>query len=165
MVSVRSFVTVVLSASCVCCVLSCGGDDDASSKCSKGDKTFHEFEDRLLLGENLSLSKYKGQIVLLTNVASFWGITVEQYKQLNALVDYFGKKSCPLRVLGVPCNQFGLQEPGEGIEIVNTLKFVRPGDDFEPKFDLLAKRKVNGDEEDKLFKWIKVTAIIYHYVI
>jgi glutathione peroxidase-family protein len=61
-----------------------------------------------------------------------------------------------LKVFGVPCNQFGLQEPGQGIEIVKSLQYVRPGNGFKPNFDLLVKRDVNGEKEDALFTWLKV---------
>ena len=59
-------------------------------------------------------------------------------------------------MFGVPCNQFGLQEPGEGVEILNTLQYVRPGKGFKPNFDILVKRDVNGKKEDALFTWLKV---------
>ena len=70
----------------------------------------------------------------------------------------FNTTRCPLRVYGVPCNQFGLQEPGDGVEILNSVKYVRPGNGFEPRFDLLVKRQINGAKEDELFKWLKVRA-------
>ncbi|CAB4034224.1 epididymal secretory glutathione peroxidase-like, partial [Paramuricea clavata] len=77
------------------------------------------------------------------------------YQQLNALVTEFNTTRCPLKVFGVPCNQFGLQEPGQGIEIVKSLQYVRPGNGFKPNFDLLVKRDVNGEKEDALFTWLK----------
>ena len=75
----------------------------------------------------------------------------------------FNTTSCPLNVYGVPCNQFGLQEPGVGVEILNSLKYVRPGNGFEPYFDLLKKRDVNGKKEDELFTWLKVKYSITQY--
>lgn len=68
----------------------------------------------------------------------------------------FNTNRCPLRIYGIPCNQFGLQEPGAGVEIFNSVKYVRPGNGFEPRFDLLVKRHINGAKEDKLFSWLKV---------
>jgi glutathione peroxidase len=94
--------------------------------------------------------------VIITNVASFWGLTVEQYHQLNALVKEFNTTRCWLRVFGAPCNQFGLQEPGEGIEILDSVEYVRPGNGFKLNFDLLVKRDVNGKKENVLFTWLKV---------
>jgi glutathione peroxidase len=60
------------------------------------------------------------------------------------------------KVLGVPCNQFGLQEPGEnGTEIMNSLKYVRPGGGFEPNFQLTEKIDVNGPDEHPLYTYLK----------
>lgn len=60
------------------------------------------------------------------------------------------------RVLGVPCNQFGLQEPGDnGTEILNCLKYVRPGGGFEPNFELTEKIDVNGPDEHPLYTFLK----------
>lgn len=77
---------------------------------------------------------------------------------MNALVDEFNTPLCPLKVYGVPCNQFGMQEPGVGDEIFNSIEYVRPGNGFKPKMDLLVKRKVNGKNEDELFTWLKVNS-------
>ena len=52
--------------------------------------------------ENVSLSQYAGKVLLIVNVASFWGAT-QQYLSLNALQDRYER----LEVIGVPCNQFG----------------------------------------------------------
>ncbi|KAJ8265383.1 hypothetical protein COCON_G00144820 [Conger conger] len=60
-----------------------------------------------------------------------------------------------LVILGAPCNQFGHQENGNNDEILSSLKFVRPGNDFEPKFQLLEKVKVNGKEAHPLFVYLK----------
>lgn len=131
------------------------GNRPASSKCSSDSLSFHEFKDKSLFGQLVDLSKYEGKIVLLLNVASFWGYTRTQYPQLNALAGKYNRSICPLKVLGVPCNQFGYQEPGDLQEIVNSLKYVRPGNGFVPNFPLLMKRKVNGEGEDELYTWLK----------
>ena len=52
---------------------------------------------------NIDWSDYKGKVVLVVNVASFWGST-HQYPALNALQDSFRD----FKILGVPCNQFAL---------------------------------------------------------
>ncbi|KAK7479070.1 hypothetical protein BaRGS_00029662 [Batillaria attramentaria] len=60
------------------------------------------------------------------------------------------------QVLGFPCNQFGKQEPGaNGTEILNTLKYVRPGNGFEPAFDMFEKIEVNGQDEHPLYSYLK----------
>ena len=61
---------------------------------------------------------------------------------MNKLQSTYGSKG--LTVLGFPCNQFGHQENCNNKEILNCLKYVRPGDGFEPNFDLSEKLEVNG---------------------
>ena len=58
-------------------------------------------------GNEMSLSDYKGKYILFVNVASNCGFT-RQYKDLQQLYD---QNSDKLVVIGVPCNQFGAQEP------------------------------------------------------
>ncbi|KAJ7998696.1 hypothetical protein DPEC_G00207550 [Dallia pectoralis] len=60
-----------------------------------------------------------------------------------------------LVVLGVPCNQFGHQENCQNDEILRSLKYVRPGNGFEPKFPLLQKVDVNGIDAHPLFVYLK----------
>lgn len=76
---------------------------------------------------------------------------------MNALIDEFKEAVCPFKIYGVPCNQFGKQEPGVGIEILNSVKYVRPGHGFIPELYLLVKRDVNGKKEDELYTWLKVS--------
>mmetsp|Transcript_10876 Transcript_10876/g.25441 ORF Transcript_10876/g.25441 Transcript_10876/m.25441 type:complete len:110 (+) Transcript_10876:321-650(+) len=71
---------------------------------------------------------------------------------MNSLVEQFGDK---LAVLAIPCNQFGHQTNENDEEFLNTLKYVRPGNGFEPKMDLFAKVNVNGKTADPLFKYVK----------
>jgi len=65
------------------------------------------------------------------------------------------KPHCHLRIFGFPCNQFGVQEPGQNSEILNGLKYVRPGNGFVPNFPLSKKLDVNGAKEHKLFTFLK----------
>ncbi|KAK3612461.1 hypothetical protein CHS0354_032075 [Potamilus streckersoni] len=76
------------------------------------------------------------------------------YPEINALVEKYQQYG--LVVLGFPCNNFGLQEPGaDASEILNGLKFVRPGNGFEPKFRLTQKIDVNGDKEHPIYTYLK----------
>lgn len=60
------------------------------------------------------------------------------------------------KLLGVPCNQFALQEPGEnGTEILNSLRYVRPGGGFVPNFELTERIDVNGPHEHPLYTFLK----------
>jgi hypothetical protein len=54
------------------------------------------------------------------------------------------------------------QEPGaNGTEILNTLKYVRPGEGFEPAFPLTKKTDVNGENEDPLYTYLKVIVFFF----
>ena len=64
-------------------------------------------------GNEISLSDYRGKYMLFVNVASNCGFT-RQYKDLQQLYD---QNSDKLVVIGVPCNQFGAQEPGSEEQI------------------------------------------------
>lgn len=66
-----------------------------------------------------------------------------------------GKKNCRLQIFGFPCNQFGYQEPSENFELMNTLKYVRPGYGFVPEFPLSGKLFVNGRDEHEIFTYLK----------
>ena len=65
-------------------------------------------------GTKKQLSDYKGQVLLIVNVASRCGFT-KQYAGLQELQNLYGQKG--FQVLGFPCNDFGGQEPGTLDEI------------------------------------------------
>lgn len=71
---------------------------------------------------------------------------------MNELAENFDGK---LVVLGFPCNQFGHQENAKGQEILDTLKHVRPGNGFEPKFPIFEKVDVNGANSHPLFVFLR----------
>ncbi|CAI0476309.1 unnamed protein product [Linum tenue] len=68
-------------------------------------------------GNDVSLSFYKGKVVLIVNVASKCGMTNSNYTELNDL--YRKYKDQGLEVLAFPCNQFGDEEPGNNEEIAD----------------------------------------------
>jgi hypothetical protein len=72
----------------------------------------------------------------------FAGETVPHYTQINGLMSTFASQG--LQALGFPCNQFGNQEPGANSEILNGLRYVRPGNGFVPAFQLTQLVSVNG---------------------
>ncbi|KAG9470456.1 glutathione peroxidase 1 [Eleutherodactylus coqui] len=72
---------------------------------------------------------------------------------MNGLQTEFGARG--LQVLGFPCNQFGHQENTSNQEILNSLRYVRPGGGFEPIFPLFEKCDVNGEKELPLFTFLK----------
>ena len=97
-------------------------------------------------GKSVDLSKYKGKVVLIVNVASQCGYT-PQYKGLQAIHDKYGKDG--LAVIGFPCNQFGQQEPGSAEEIAQFCEA-----NYGVKFDMFAKVDVNGEKQCGLYKYL-----------
>jgi len=79
---------------------------------------------------------------------------VPNYTGLNELVSKFGANG--LVVLGFPCGQFANQEPGKNNEILNGVKYVRPGGGFVPAFPVFGKLAVNVSTQDPLFAWIQI---------
>ena len=71
--------------------------------------TLYDFDAVDILGQNRSLSEFKGQTVLVVNVASACGYT-PQYEGLEKLYRRYRDRG--LVVLGFPANDFGEQEPG-----------------------------------------------------
>jgi glutathione peroxidase len=103
-----------------------------------------KFKMKTLAGKEIKLNQYRGQVVLIVNVASACGLT-DQYQQLQALHEKYS--SLGLKVIGVPCNQFGAQEPGTAKEIQAFCK-----KNYGVTFDLLAKVDVNGEKACGLYK-------------
>ena len=98
-------------------------------------------------GKEISLSKYKGKVLVVVNVASECGLTY-QYEGLEKLYQKYKKQG--LMVLGFPSNQFSEQEPGTDKEI----KFFCHSK-YNVHFDMFSKIEVNGDGADPLYKFLK----------
>ncbi|CAL8468104.1 g7643 [Coccomyxa elongata] len=109
-------------------------------------EAFYEFKVKDADGKTVDLSKYKGKVVLIVNVASQCGFT-PQYKELAALYDKYSNQG--FVILGFPCNQFGGQEPGSDAEVK---KFAQARG---AKFPIMSKVDVNGSSEDPLFSFLK----------
>jgi glutathione peroxidase len=97
-----------------------------------------------LEGEPLDLHQFQGQAVLIVNVASKCGLT-PQYTGLEHLQERFGGDG--FTVLGVPCNQFGAQEPGSPEEIATFC-----ATNYGVTFPLTEKVEVNGDNRHPLYQ-------------
>ena len=98
-------------------------------------------------GQDVSLSDYKGKVLLIVNTATRCGFT-PQYKELEALYEKY--RSEGLEILDFPCNQFGQQAPGTIQEIH---QFCSANFDIQfPQFD---KIEVNGANEHPLYTWLK----------
>ncbi|ALE04411.1 glutathione peroxidase (plasmid) [Arthrobacter sp. ERGS1:01] len=94
-------------------------------------------------GSATTLGALSTKAVLVVNVASKCGFTA-QYDALEALYEKYQEQG--LEILGMPCNQFGGQEPGTAEEIAD---FCRKN--FGVTFPLAAKADVNGDDAHPLF--------------
>lgn len=106
----------------------------------------YSFEVRTAKGERLPLALYRGQVLLIVNVASSCGFT-KQYAGLEAL--YRRYKNQGLMVLGFPCNQFGGQESGTN-EAIQTFCTQT----YDVTFPVLAKIDVKGPNADPFFHWL-----------
>ena len=111
---------------------------------------FYDFEAHDITGKTVSMSSYKGKVVLVVNVASECGFT-PQYKGLEKLYQTYHKQG--FEVLGFPCNQFGGQEPASEKEIQ---KFCMVN--FAVTFPLFEKIKVNGKDTHPLYRFLKKEA-------
>merc|ERR1711981_794209 len=87
--------------------------------------------------QEISLDQYKGDVLLIVNVASKCGFT-KQYAGLQKLQDLYGSKG--FKVLGFPCNDFGNQEPGTIEEIKEFCSIS-----FQANFQLFQKVHANGN--------------------
>ena len=103
----------------------------------------YDYKIKTLEGKPASLADYKGKVILLVNVASKCGYT-PQYKALEALQEKYASKG--FTVLGVPCNDFGAQEPGSSEEI---RKFCT--ENYNVTFPLTEKVHVKGAEQHPLY--------------
>ena len=107
----------------------------------------YEFSARTIQGEEQSLSRYRGQMLLIVNVASQCGFT-PQYAGLEALYQKYRPRG--FSVLGFPCDQFGHQEPGDEAQI---LQFCTGK--YAVSFPLFAKIEVNGPGAHALYRYLK----------
>jgi glutathione peroxidase len=90
------------------------------------------------------LANEKGKVTLLVNVASFCGLT-PQYEGLQQLEEKYGPQG--FDVIGIPCNQFGEQEPGTAGEIKTFCSTT-----YNVTFPLTEKIEVNGDNRHPLYQ-------------
>ncbi len=114
------------------------------------DANLYSFQVKTPNNENMSLEKYKGQVVLVVNVASKCGFT-PQYVGLEKLYEKY--KNQGFTILGFPSNQFGAQEPGTDQEIQSFCQL-----NYGVTFPVLAKIDVNGGNAAPLYEWLKTSA-------
>ncbi len=103
-----------------------------------------------LEGAETTLGAYRGQVLLIVNVASRCGFT-PQYAGLEALQRRYGPRG--FTVLGFPCNQFAGQEPGDAAQIREFCSLK-----YDVTFPLFAKIDVNGERAHPLYRALKARA-------
>lgn len=104
----------------------------------------YDIETKLLEGDPIALSEYKGKALLVVNVASRCGFT-PQYEGLQALYEKYQDRG--LEILGFPCNQFLAQEPGTEEEIRQFCSSV-----YSVTFPIFRKIDVNGEDRAPLYE-------------
>lgn len=109
--------------------------------------SIYDFNVKTIDGQEISMSKYKGKVLLIVNVASRCGFT-SQYEGLEKLFEKY--KNEDFMVLGFPSNQFANQEPQSNEEIKEFCSLT-----YDVKFDMFAKIDVNGENETPLYKFLK----------
>lgn len=122
------------------------------------EKSVYQFKLKDIHGQPLDLSQFKGKKILFVNTASECGYT-PQYQQLQEL-SVSHKQD--LAVIGLPCNDFGAQEPGDEKQIEQfctsnyavtfplTGKIKILGDNPEPLYSFLTKKELNGYRDSEV---------------
>lgn len=101
-------------------------------------------------GNEVSLEKYKGKVLLIVNTATGCGFT-PQYEGLQKLYDKYKEKG--FEILDFPCNQFKEQAPGTNEEIASFCKMK-----YNTGFETFGKLEVNGENADPLYKYLRKEA-------
>jgi len=111
---------------------------------------YSSIKDTLMSGEEVTMGDFVGDVCVVVNVASKWGLTAKNYTQLIQLIDELGEKG--FKVLAFPCNQFGRQEPGGEAEITAT---IQKYGGVRERLVLFSKADVNGANARPVFTYLK----------
>lgn len=109
--------------------------------------TLYDFTVKDSRGNDVNLSKYQGNPVIIVNTASKCGL-VGQFEELETLYESYKEQG--LVIIGFPCNQFANQETGTNDEIQSFCKL-----NYGVTFPVMAKIEVNGDNQHPLYKFLK----------
>lgn len=108
--------------------------------------SIYDFPLKDIEGNEMTLEAYKGNVLLIVNVASKCGYT-PQYDGLQAIYDQY--KEDGLVVVGFPANNFRGQEPGSNEEIAEFCRLT-----YGVEFPMASKVSVLGDDQDPLFTYL-----------
>lgn len=112
--------------------------------------SIYQYSAHDIRGKEVSMSNYKGSVVLIVNTASKCGFT-PQFEGLENLHKELQEQG--LVVLGFPCNQFGAQDPGDEGEIEEFCQL-----NYGVSFPMFSKIEVNGSGTHPLYKYLKKQA-------
>ena len=114
------------------------------------EQSLYDIELRAINGDSITLADFKGRHILFVNVASKCGFT-PQYKELQKLHTEYKDK---LVVIGLPCNQFGNQEPGNSKQIQSFCEM-----NYGVDFLITDKINVKGRSQHPLYRWLTNSAL------
>ena len=109
--------------------------------------TVYDYSIRSSDGKDVSLSTFKGKVLVIVNTATGCGFT-PQYAPLEEMYEKYHDKG--LEVIDIPCNQFGGQAPGGDDEIHEFCTL-----NYNTQFDQFKKSDVNGEKELPLYTFLK----------
>lgn len=107
----------------------------------------YDFKANDIMGQEIDLLDYKGQVLMIANTASECGLT-PQFEGLEEIYQEY--KDQDFEILGFPCNQFANQDSGSNEEIKEFCQL-----NYGVTFKMFEKIKVNGSEAHPLFKFLK----------
>jgi glutathione peroxidase len=129
-------------------MLGCGNSGkvlEAQSQLSEGISIYDLSIPSLTGDDTISFSQFKGKKLLIVNVASKCGYTY-QYEGLQELYE---AKNDQLEIIGLPCNQFLMQEPGTDEEIASFCEEY-----YGVTFSMTTKIDVKGENQHEIYQWL-----------
>ncbi|MEW6992543.1 glutathione peroxidase [Colwelliaceae bacterium 6441] len=108
---------------------------------------FYQFIAKDFKGDDISMEKYQGKVLLIVNTASACGFT-PQYQGLQTIYQRYQEQG--FEILAFPCNQFKQQEKGSDSEIKSFCDL-----NFNISFDLFSKIDVNGSNTHPIYHYLK----------
>lgn len=131
-----------------------------TSTLSQAKESFYDIKLKDINGKQINLKSFEDKYILFVNVASKCGFT-GQYTDLEKLHQQYQND---LVVIGLPCNQFGGQEPGDaeqiknfcssnyGVTFIISEKIKVKGEDMHPLYQWLTQKELNGNSNSTV-KW------------
>jgi glutathione peroxidase len=135
---VRKMLTVI------CCLMSAAAV--ARAAVEKPAKTVYDYSLVAFDNKEVSLSTFKGKVLVIVNLAS-QSVFHDQIALLDEIQETYKDKG--LVVIGIPCNDFGAQEPGTDAEIQKIYN-----NDFHLSFPVFARASVRGKDQAALYEFL-----------